>query len=123
MHCALRQKDALRLLSIFGKLNIPIEISKLEGPSSCLTFLGIEVDMVSLQLWLPKDKLVNLKESLSGSVLCWTISKKDLQRLTGLLQFATKVVRTGRPFLQRLYPMQDIGSYPNHFIRLRKSTS
>ena len=34
-------------LSIFGKLNIPIEISKLEGPSSCLTFLGIEVDTVS----------------------------------------------------------------------------
>ena len=116
MHSALREKDTL--LSIFGKLNIPIKISKLEGPSSCLTFLGIEVDMVSLQLRLLKDKLVNLKESLSGSVLCWTISKKDLQRLTGLLQFATKVVCPGRPFLRRLYAMQDFGSHPNHFIRL-----
>ena len=116
MDLALRQKDTL--LSIFGKLNIPIEISKLEGPSSCLTFLGIEVDTVSFQLRLPKDKLMNLKESLRDSVLRRTISKKELQRLTGLLQFATKVVRPGRPFLRRLYAMQEIGSHPNHFIRL-----
>ena len=116
LHLALQQKDIL--LAIFEKLNIPIEVSKLEGPSSCLTFLGIEVDTVSLQLRLPKDKLANLKETLSYSVQRRTISKKDLQRLTGLLQFATKVVRPGRPFLRRLYAMQDIGSHPNHFIRL-----
>ena len=93
------QKDTL--LSILGKLSIHIEISKLEleGPSSYLTFLGIEVDTVSLQRWLPKHKLVNLKEFPNGSVLLRTISKKDLQRLTGLLQFATKVVCPGRLFL------------------------
>ena len=61
---------------------------------------------------------MNLKESLRDSVLRRTISKKELQRLTGLLQFATKVVRPGRPFLRRLYAMQEIGSHPNHFIRL-----
>ena len=36
---------------------------------------------------------------------------------SGLLQFATKVVHPGRPFL-RLYAMQDIGGHLNHFIRL-----
>ena len=76
------------------------------------------MDTVSLQLRLPKDKLANLKETLSYSVQRRTISKKDLQRLMGLFQFATKVVRPGRPFLRRLHAMQDIGSHPNHFIRL-----
>ena len=46
------------------------------------------------------------------------MSKKDLQKLTGLLLFATKVVHPGRPFLRKLYPMQEIGSHPNNFIRL-----
>ena len=29
-----------------------------------------------------------------------------------------KVIRPGRPFLRRLYAMQDIGSHPDHHIRL-----
>ena len=116
LQLAERQKDIL--LSIFGKLNIPIEESKLEGPLPCLTFLGIEVDTVSLQLRLPSDKLANLKDSFNDSIHRRSMSKKDLQKLTGLLLFATKVVRPDRPFLRRLYAMQEIGSHPNHFIRL-----
>ena len=38
--------------------------------------------------------------------------------MTGLLQFASKVIRPGCPFIRRLYAMQDIGSHPDHFIRL-----
>ena len=116
LQLAERQKDIL--LSMFQKLNIPMEESKLEGPSTCLTFLGIEVDTVALQLHLPSDKLANLKDIMCDSIQRRTMSKKDLQKLTGLLQFATKVVQPGRPFLRRLYAMQEIGSHPNHFIRL-----
>ena len=54
-----RQKDIL--LSVFRKLNIPMEESKLEGPSPYLSSLGIEVDTASFQLHLPNDKLANLK--------------------------------------------------------------
>ena len=53
LQLAEKQKDIL--LSIFGKLNIPIEQSKLKEPLPCLTFLGIKVDTVSLQLRLPRD--------------------------------------------------------------------
>ena len=106
------------LITNFQRLGVPIEESKLEGPSSCLTFLGIEVDTIALQLRLPQEKLVNLKELLGYNVFRKSITKKDLQKLAGLLQFATKVVQPGRPFLRRLYAMQEIGSHPNHFIRL-----
>ena len=36
------QKDTL--ITTCTQLGIPLEMSKLEGPSTCLTFLGIEVD-------------------------------------------------------------------------------
>ena len=116
LNLAERQKDIL--LSMFRKLNIPMEESKLEGLSPCLSSLGIEVDTASFQLHPSHDKLANLKISLSDSIQCRTMSQKDLQKLTGLLLFVTKVMHLGRPFLRRSYPMQEIGSLPNHFIRL-----
>ena len=36
------------LTSTFESLGVPLEYSKLEGPGSCMTFLGIEVDTDSL---------------------------------------------------------------------------
>ena len=112
-----------KLVSLFEELGVPLELSKLEVPSQCLTFLGIEVDTVALQLRLPEEKLIILKELLWDCVercciLKKSIRKKDLQSLVGMLQFATKVVRPGRPFLRRLYSIQEIGSNPSHNIRL-----
>ena len=37
------------MLSTFERLQVPIEQSKLEGPATCLTFLGIEIDTEHLQ--------------------------------------------------------------------------
>ena len=36
-----------QLISTFTELGVPLEPSKLEGPSQCLSFLGIEVDSTS----------------------------------------------------------------------------
>ena len=72
------QKDIL--LSVFRKLNIPMEESKLKGPSPWLSSLGIEVDIASFQLHLPSDKLANLKISLSDSTQCRTMSKRKIFR-------------------------------------------
>ena len=96
------------LTSIFESLQVPLVYSKLEGPSSCMTFLGIEVDTDSLRLRLPSDKLSRLKYELCRCCHRRLISKRELQSLTGLLQFASKVILPGRPFIRRLYAMQDI---------------
>ena len=91
------QKDTLA--TVFSRLGVPLEESKLEGPSTCLTFLGIEVDTVALQLCLPREKLSKLKYQLKRAICHRSVPKEELESLTGLLQFATKVVRPGRPFL------------------------
>ena len=113
---AITQKSIL--ISSFHHLGVPLELSKLEGPSTCLTFLGIEVDTEAFLLRLPEEKLAKLKQELSHCTLRKTITKRELQSLTGLLQFATKVIRPGRPFIRQLYAMQSIGSHPGHHIRL-----
>ena len=106
------------LLDTFTLLGVPLEPSKLEGPATCLTFLGIEVDSKTSQLRLPRDKLYRLKDQLTAAVSRKCLPQHELQSLTGLLQHATKVVRPGRPFLHRLYALQNVGSHPAHHIRL-----
>ena len=119
MEQAITQKSTL--ISNFHHLGVLLELSKLEGPSTCLTFLGIEVDTEAFLLRLPEDKLTKLKQELSRCTLRKTITKRELQSLTGLLQFATKVIRPGRSFIRQLYAMQSIGSHPGHHIRLNSA--
>uniref|UniRef100_A0A1X7TSG6 Reverse transcriptase domain-containing protein n=1 Tax=Amphimedon queenslandica TaxID=400682 RepID=A0A1X7TSG6_AMPQE len=103
-------KEAKRLLcSTFEKLGLSLEPSKLEGPSTCLTFLGIEVDTLKLQLPLPTDKLTRLMDLLEETHGRNHMLKKELESLTGLLQYAAKVVRPGRAFIQRLLPLRRLG--------------
>ena len=90
---------------------LPLKLSKLEGPSVHLPFLGIEVDTEALKYRLPPNKLQRFQSELSHCIHCHSITKRELQILTGLLQFATKIVRPSRPFLRQLYAMQNIGSH------------
>ena len=106
------------LIHTWADLGVPLELSKLEGPSTCLTFLGIEIDTVTMQARLPREKLSSLKRELSSAIDRKSMLKRDLQRLTGLLQFATRVIKPGRPFLRRLYVLQDVGHHPTHNVRL-----
>lgn len=109
------------LLDTFTHLGVLLEPSKLEGPATCLTFLGIKVDSRTLQLRLSSEKLHRLKEQLATAVSKRWLSQHKLQSLTGLLQHATKVAHPGRPFLHQLYALEKVGSHPNHHIRLNSA--
>ena len=54
-----------QLMTSCDFLGIPIAAEKLEGPATCLSFLGVEIDMMTMQVHLPPGKL----ERLLG--LCW----------------------------------------------------
>ncbi len=90
------------LIDTCSILRLPIAPDKLEGPSTCLTFLGIELDTVRLELRLPLQKLHRLQLTLHN----WSHSKHcvraDLDSLVGLLHDASIVVRPGRTFIRRL---------------------
>ena len=59
--CAVNQGVIISILRWFGSF---ISFPKLRPPSTCNKFLGIEIDSVALQLWLPIEKILKLKALL-----------------------------------------------------------
>ncbi|XP_075139535.1 uncharacterized protein LOC142214486 [Leptodactylus fuscus] len=46
---------------VAGKFGVPLAPEKTEGPSTCLSFLGIMIDTVLMEFCLPNEKLEDLK--------------------------------------------------------------
>ena len=88
------------VLSVFVHLGIPVAQEKVEGPLMTITFLGIEIDTVAMQLHLLANKLAELCNLVKQWMQRKSCFKKDLQSLAGKLQHACKVVRLGRTFLR-----------------------
>ncbi len=53
------------------ELGLPLASEKLEGPTSKLTFQGIELDSSAMEMRLPSDKLQELKATISS----WMVRK------------------------------------------------
>ena len=47
-------------------LGIPLALEKIEGPSQCLTFLGITLDSQLMQAHLPEDKLKRIRNQVAA---------------------------------------------------------
>jgi hypothetical protein len=91
-----------RALGLCKMLGIPMAADKTEGPVTKLTFLGIELDTVAMRASLPADKLIELQRLVHDWGRRDHASIKELQSLTGMLNFACSVVRPGRFYLRRI---------------------
>ena len=117
--CDSRCKRGLDVvLELCERLGVPLAMEKLEGPTTCLTFLGIEVDTEAMEVRLPEMKL----KSLTSTVKEWygrkSCTKRELLSFIGLLSHACKVVRPGRRFLRRLINLSTGTRSLNRCIRL-----
>ena len=106
------------LLEVFRRLGIPVAFEKREGPATCLSFLGLELDTVAMVLRLPASKL----EALQVLIRSWlgrrACSKRDLESLIGSLSHACCVVRAGKTFLRRLFELLAVAHRSHHWVRL-----
>ena len=109
-----------RILAVCKELGVPLAMDKLEGPSYCLTFLGIEIDTRAGVLRLPADKLSRLKEAMTSWVARKSCRRRQLESLIGTLQHACQVVKPGRAFLRRMIDLLRVPSATkgHHHIRL-----
>ncbi len=87
---------------------------KREGPSTCITFLGIRIDTVSGQLELPTDKLAHLQHLLQDWEERRSCTRKELESLVGHLNHACKVVLSGRSFLRQMINLLHAVKFPTH---------
>ncbi len=88
--------------TVCARLGVPMAPHKRDGPTTCLIFLGIEIDTVAGELRLPEGKLLRLKALLQEWGVKMACRRRQLESLIGLLTHACKVVRPGRSFLRRL---------------------
>ena len=79
-------------LRICDELGVPITAETVDGPTTCLSFLGIEMDTASWQLRLPQEKLLRTRTRVAAWRSKRSCTKRDL---IGLLQHAWQVVRSG----------------------------
>ena len=100
--CQLAQVTLIRLL---GELGFQVSWKKCCSPSQRVRYLGINFDSGHMTLSLPDDKLDKLHHELEYFKDKKRATKRQLQRLCGIVAHATKVVRGGRIFSRRLIAM------------------
>ena len=94
---------------------------KTVGPSNIRTFAGIELDSLRKEARLPLDKTEKCKAMVSALLRRKKVTLREIQSLTGLLNFACSVVVPGRAFLRRLIDLTKGIKSAHHFVRLTKS--
>ena len=90
------------LYKMLLSLGFQISPSKLVYPCQQLTFLGVVINTVAMELSLPQCKLSETRELVNTFASRKRASKRQLQQLAGKLNWACHVVHGGRTFLRHL---------------------
>ena len=92
---------------------------KVCSPTTSLTFLGIELDLLAQELRLPPDKLTQLKREVHQWQHRRSCTKRELQSFLGLLNHAASVIGPGRTFMCTLVDLLKGVKCQHHHIHLR----
>ena len=95
-----------------------MKLQKLTPPTTCLTFLGVQLDTVAGVASLHTDKLTAILHELHTFSTLTRCAKPALLSLIGKLSFAAKVIPAGRIFIRRLIDASTRVSSNHHHIRL-----
>ena len=102
------------LIQLLRKLGFAIHWGKVVDPTTKITFLGIELDSMSMSMRLPSDKLDSLNQELKDFLLHKRASKRQLQAIAGRLSWAAGVVKGGRVFLRRIFDQISTLNHASH---------
>lgn len=101
-----------------ARLGVPVASRKTEGPSTTLTFLGLELDTLSMTVRLPPAKLERLRREIRRWEGMRSCSKRELLSIIGQLQHACCAIRPGRSFLRRMIELSKCVRELHHRVRL-----
>ena len=115
------------MLTLCENVNAPLKLEKFEGLTTCLTFLGIQIDTNTMQASIPTEKKQILLDTFHSFQKRSKCTKRELLSLIGKLSFACKasfackVVPAGRIFLHRLIDLTTSVKHLHHHLRLNKN--
>jgi hypothetical protein len=90
-------------------------------PTHVVDFLGITLDSEKMQARLNPIKLQILRDLVLSILARHTVTRRELDRLNGKLNWVCKVVYGGGTFLRRLIDAQWSVQRPSHHIRINAS--
>ena len=99
-------------------LGVPLAEDKTIGPSSILTFLGLEIDTLEMVIRIPQCKLSEVKEKLESALGRTKITLRDLQSLVGSLNVCARAIPSVRAFNRRFCDAMCGINMPSHYIRV-----
>ncbi|KAM4694365.1 LOW QUALITY PROTEIN: uncharacterized protein O3C94_004839 [Discoglossus pictus] len=103
--------------ALFG---VPLADQKTEGPTTCLSFLGIFINSLTMECSLPLEKVNDLRGELAA-LAARRVSLRRLQSILGKLAFACRIIPMGRIFCRRI-ALATVGiKQPHHFARITAS--
>ena len=115
------QHNMTLLKQLFGTLNIPIHPDKTVGPTTKLTFLGIDLDSILMQASLPPEKVDRIRDIIEMFLNRKTVTKRELQSLLGHFNYASRVIVQGRSFVSYLLSLLSAAKEQHHHIALSSS--
>ena len=108
-------------LDLCKNINLPVSLDKTEWACEKLVFLGILLDGKNLVFSIPVDKRDRAIRLLNYFTNKKKATVKQLQFLTGYLNFLTKAIFPGRAFTRRMYAKYSGAKAllkPYHHVRL-----
>lgn len=117
--------QCLSLMGTFQELcremGVPLNNDKTVQPTTCLIFLGLEIDTVAMQIRIPQNKVKELVQLLSYWVSKKKILLSALQAIVGKLNFFGKAIPGSRAFNRRFYNAMINLDKPYYHIRINRS--
>ena len=77
---------------VYKDMNIHINVEKSEGPSTVLTYLGIEIDTKGMIVRIPAHTISKAHSLMLDAIGSIKIRLKELQSIVGILNFFTKAI-------------------------------
>ena len=105
-------------IQLCSKLGLPLHPDKLEGPSTCLSILGIELGLSTVQARLPPQKRERIIALLGMGMAKRFCRWRELESSIGHLHHACKVASQGRTFLHCMINLPCTFRHEGHPIRL-----
>ena len=85
------------------ELGMPVSPEKAVGPAQVIKFLGLTIDTTLMVIRVPEDKRMDILKILQKMLHERKATSLDLQSLAGKLNFLSKAVPAGKPFIQSVY--------------------
>ena len=97
---------------------MPVATNKLEGPTTCLTVLGLQLDSQDGIISLLAVKLQKVKFTIAEWPTHRACTKRQLLSLIGTLHHATSMVQAVRAFLRRLIDLAGTVKQLHYWVRI-----